>query len=296
MDLSNTLADVLSYLIDIPNRDSSAWVNYPSEFFGHQYNINLYSVIDDYECRSSAVSTTWYSAFLKAVAEIGEDYIVQERGISSGSGIAGGLFWKETITRAKAELIERDAFLWHYRNRIPFVCKTYFNFRLTSQRLLAFTMISSVPDVFCSLVTDESCAAGTNECLIFGIGASTSRQEATTKAAREYACLKNNHLKNDIWCKEWPVADRDKISPQDFHHAASHDPRNVQIFKQLCTAAKADYVRTTSPTDWEITKLKSPIKYFRYAKASNVTLQNLNFLDTEPGSNSTDQPLYHPFW
>ncbi len=59
-------------------------------------------------------------AFTKALCEFGEVIVARQLSLANRNGLAGGVFKRTAISRAKSELLERDAFLYHYAIRIPF--------------------------------------------------------------------------------------------------------------------------------------------------------------------------------
>lgn len=249
--------------------------------------------------RSSGLSLRIDEAFLRALSELGETLILQRCGFQSRCGIAGGLSKSGAIQRAKSELIERDAFLYHYRSGAPFsTCQ-----KLTED-IVAFDMEVPVNESLTAiLVTDEASARGANRCLWFGTSAARSRTVAIEKALQEYLSIRANHLAlnpNGKSKRQRCFAEASQPhSDLDQHHAASSDPRNLKRFVELC--AGMDSVLPPlrrNPLDqsrWEIQSLTSPILGLKFARAIHPDLIPMEFGIPESWA-STTPPLLHPFW
>jgi hypothetical protein len=160
---------------------------------------------------------------------------------------------------------------------------------------------SPVPQIKCYLATDEKCAKGDFPCILLGLGAHGDPLVARAKALDEYSTMYYDHLYRPGWC-EFLECSPSKIGRiTDFHHVQSRDPRNREIFKQLCTVGKDHQLSSARSTDvskaWTYRHLESPVRFIRYVQASNPKITALSFGVPEPGSsNNQERPLFHPIW
>jgi ribosomal protein S12 methylthiotransferase accessory factor YcaO len=140
-------------------------------------------------------------SFTKAMSELGESILVYSLGLETNSGLAGGFLYKTARQRAKAELIERDAFLYHYKNRIPFIERIFLEKKDNSKLdIFAYKMASTDSSFYSYLVTDEDCSRGNRMCLLFGLGSHKIKNIAISKAIQEYASIALLHEKFPLWC------------------------------------------------------------------------------------------------
>lgn len=260
------------------------------------------TVLKNGNVSASGVSKSPSISFLKALLEYGECLICLKRNWTNRSGIAGGIFLGTSVNRAQFELIERDAFLFHYRNEVPFAPLKAIHLKVDFPQLLIFEMNSADPRFFSILATDRV-SAGQNpiapHCLIFGTATHLNRSAAIRKAIEEYSALRYNHLVDPEFCGSCKVADRRNSGA--YHHGASSDPRNIERFKRLCSLTRpmSSRIPRTDQGEvsrtWKTEKLESPLRFFNFARASNPLLIPLSFGEPEPDS-PAEHPLYHPFW
>lgn len=256
--------------------------------------LNLVSEIDGLVFRGTGISSSLQFSFIKALSELGEDIIFFEHKMVSSCGLAGGLFVSAAAERAKTEALERDSLLYHYRSGMAFlpICDTAMNI----SPLRAFSLLSACPPINVVLVTDDSRCTGASDCLIFGTGASKTKTKALENALHEYLSQKENHEKNPTWCGSLEQS-TDALSNPDFHHLASRDIRNIAKFKLLCESRDnvvADIPKREHALNWEIEYIPSPIRFFKYVRASSHSLLTLRPRLEESGATEA-KPLFAPF-
>lgn len=232
---------------------------------------------------------TSLSAFLRALSEVGEDALRRRRRIGYRCGMAGGLFLGQALRRARAERIEHDAFLYHYRERIPFRYLGDF------KGLRAYELSSASAQVRVALVTRLSYARLVGrDCVHFGIGGDADLKCALEKAAREHDLM----LPRLMGVQERGGASRPEKDP---HFAAAFDGRNVRIFQSLCQEGLDEPTpgRAAVEPQWNEELLESPVRLLRFARVSSEDLIPMQFGVPERNSqdqDGADSELYHPFW
>lgn len=246
--------------------------------------------------KGSANAPTLVSAFTKALVEMGEAFVLRAHGLTDRSGVAGGIFPKAIGLRAQSELLERDAFLFHYRNRISFekfaeLAHPFW----PEENVLVFKLKSASEGFHCFLATDTKCANGRNQCLLLGLGAHTDIETAKNKAIGEYATMLMDHKQRPDWCKHLALDPALSTRPPDHHHAHSRDPRNISCFKALCSG-NSEGSRKLKHLNWATQSMESPLIFFRYQKVECDDLLKLEFGKPEPQQNQEDPPLFHPIW
>jgi len=293
LDISNTLTKALHLLLTA--KDLAPTVVYqrpsPENLFRHSVYIAFDKIV------AGATGSSLFEATIKAFAEFGESEICKGLGIKSRSGMAGGIIRSMAIKRAKAELIERDAFFFHYRNRVPFIKQATCHAQCEgkSLELLLFELSTAHSDFSTYLCTLPSCADGSSECFIFGMGTSSQENEAKARSIDEFVDLYMNHQLNPLWCRS--LADNSDISSLHFHHLASRDQRNIKIISELCridisvSSLKREEINQAK---WDLEMLDGPLKFFSYVKVKHPDLIKIEFGQAEPDVNGS--PLYHPFW
>lgn len=234
-------------------------------------------------------------AFAKALSEAGENVLVYTDGLESRCGMAAGLFASQAEVRARGELLERDAFLFHYRSGRPF------RRREDSSDLLVFEMDSASDEFHAILVTDLRSAEGSAPCLLFGTSAHPDMEIALEKAAQEYSAIRLNHRLHPNRCSSWEVSPDQVPTVMDLHHVASRDIRNIERFKSLCGYGSADVPISDNGREplnkagWKISVLSSPIRTLSFVRAEHPDLIRMTFGLPE-ASGPGEPPLYHPFW
>jgi hypothetical protein len=301
VEFSSRLTKVSKILLKPQTSKLAVYLHSPSTNFNRRWIAVVDAVTEQVgKLKGSGVAASKDVAFLKAIVELGENFIFKFEGLADRNGIAGGLFRDAAKQRAVNELVERDAFLYHYRGKIPFIAIE----RIASKdhgSILLFTMASPVPQIKCYLATDEKCAKGDFPCILLGLGAHGDPLVARAKALDEYSTMYYDHLYRPGWC-EFLECSPSKIGRiTDFHHVQSRDPRNREIFKQLCTVGKDHQLSSARSIDvskaWTYRHLESPVRFIRYVQASNPKITALSFGVPEPGSsNNQERPLFHPIW
>lgn len=292
MDVSSSLIQITKWFIRDRNRNINIHI-----FPKSKNTLNLWQVIIEVEwdqkklIGSSGGSKSLFEAYLKALSELGENIILDSSALMSRCGIAGGLFESQAIIRAKAELLERDSFFYHYRNKVPF----YDTFTLFKDgiELCIFQLQSSDPHFYSYLATDKDCTLGKSSCLLFGTSAHPDKNVAIEKAIQEYSAIRLNHILQPERCESL-FKNPDKIATiMDKHHIASRDPRNLNRFQNLCQTSKnMGNRKQIDPKNWETQKLKSPFRLLKFIRVDHPDLIKMTFGIPEPG----EDKLFHPFW
>lgn len=195
--------------------------------------------------------------------------------------MASGIFWRTARHRAISELIERDAFLYHYRNKISFEEQLY-----TCPTFSVYRMASAVPNYFAAIAIDHESINGKSECIKIGLGASASLNVAIRKASNECLVMIEDHGRNPNWC----ASDLRRTTMPDFHHRQSRNSKNRFLMQSLCTVLSYS---NRKPVQLKIveSRLVSPIPFFKLLQVkSNLT--NLTFGNSEPH----DEDMFHPIW
>ncbi len=246
--------------------------------------------------QGGGISKSLLTAYAKALGEFGEGLVCLRENHDNRSGMAAGLLFFQAVDRAKAELIERDAFLHHYRNEVPFLGRRPLQ-RAKSRSFIApvaFRMATAHPDWHSFLVTDDLCATGQRTCLLFGTAADRNEKLALQRAHDEYQVIAHVHNIRPSRCAEL-AGDSSSSSSADRHHLSSRDSRNLERFRTLCSPMRATKGgRQSIHNQWEIERLQSPIETMVYARVRHRELTPLVFDIPEAVAGNT--PLYHPFW
>lgn len=229
-----------------------------------------------------------FKAYLKALSELNERYAFYSSESENSSGFASGVIKKRVQLRAKAEIIERDAFLFHYQEKTPW------SLHKTEGNIILYKLNSAESKFITFLATDTATSNGLENCLIFGCGTDLKENEknAEFKAVSEYNSLKQNHLKNPNFCELASLSKKEDYTTVDQHHLASRDKRNILIFKDLCSSNNINFKNNKNNLVWEIMEHKSILKGFHVQQAKCSSLRVLQFGKPEPDSEN----LFHPFW
>lgn len=304
MDLSHSLTVLTcSLLKDIKQgvkANIKVYVHPPSENTLGRFLVAIDLRSEDNRWGGSGASFYLHEAYSKALCEFGENQILKKSDYDSRCGMAGGLFRSQAVERAKNELLERDAFLFHYGSQIPF------EFVGAEEGFFYFKMIVADPAVSGFFVTDSACVFEKAECLLFGTGAHRDSAIALEKAKQEYASLFLNHKRQPERCK-WLAENANQVnSVMDQHHLASRDPRNIKKMGSLCrnychnvhnqkeTSKKS--IRNFQPQRWRIEDLNSPICMMKFVRADHPDLIKMMFGIPEKLDATHTPILLHPFW
>lgn len=290
MDLSSALNKTAKFLFKKKGIELNVQVLKPSRKTLFRWICSIYVAdltIKKRTYRGTGGSNQLAFAFLKAFGEVCETIAMYENKLSSRCGMAAGIIAENSILRAKSELIERDAFIYHYRNRIPFVSR-----KRIDDDLHSFELASADKDFPTYFVTNTSTTNGASKCLQFGCGTSfQNSNDAIQKAVQEFVNIHINHHNFPNQCLEWWNHPELIPTKMDFHHVQSRDQRNLDIFKLLFNTQSTSRPQIDR-TKWIIEELPSPAKFFKVFKVAHPDLQILKFGQPEP--NTAD--LYHPFW
>lgn len=302
MDVSSVASPIISYFTRLPyipgvrfdriegeNRQSSL------------YKIVCWQQIDLLESALGAgVGSTPQGAFLKALLELGESSIRIRNKFKSRSGIAGGLFRSNVIQRAKAELIERDAFLYHYRVGVPFERYSWRMQSALERGLFAFRLKSAIRDFTITMILNVEALYSLQPHLEFATGCALTVSGSLRKALEEF------HLVRDAIRRKGH--NRVSRSIFDNHLVASFDERNVTRFRNLIEntnpALKLISQKPFLPREsllsrqlnWRVEDLSSPIRFFRFCRVQCPDLVEMTFGQPESQESATARDLFHPFW
>ena len=254
------------------------------------YTVIINSTYKNETISSTGTNKNLLTAILKGIIEFGEEIIRVKHGLNNRSGIAGGLNEENIIERAKSEIIERDSFLYHYRTKKPI--KLIKEIYRKNRKFYVYQM-STIDPLFKSVLIKESkMIFEGHEIVHFTTAASRKIENAINKAIEEYFSL-------EIFLKENKdeviriFNDQSKnVSPLYHHIRAISDQRNLQIINSICGNNGSIEPRELK-ANWNIEKLKSTIKFFKYFKASSDKAIPFELGIPEEGQMPT---LFHPFW
>ena len=231
-------------------------------------------------------------AFLRALLEVGEEILRVKWQLDSRSGLAGGVLVGPTWLRARGELVERDAFFYHYRNRIPF--RKVGVRRIDNVMLDVYQLESADPEIAVAFVIAQSWSEASSF-LHFATAASVDLDSASLRASKEYLSLKRYLAVNSERLSARAGNSAECLKDRSlFHFKACTDPRNLEIFRiLLCGESRMASGRCSRPLVWMMTRYRSPIRGFKFLRAESTDLQKIEFGIPE---GNEDPPLFHPFW
>jgi hypothetical protein len=304
MEFSSKLAGITRILLRPNARMVEVYLHSPSS-----ENQGLWMAVLDIEddCsfryKGTGISRRKEEAFIKALVEVGENIIVRRDSLKDRGGIAGGFLGFLATERAKNELCERDAFLFHYRNVTPFLSREEFLFKINGPKIIIFEMRSRVAGYRAFLATSEECSLGTGDCILLGFGSDSDPEVAKQKATNEFSTMFFDHARRPGWCAELEKGKREILRLPDLHHVASRDSRNILRFKKMCSITESSSCNSfpeqiaKNSSKWGIEYLKSPFCFVKYVRVSNPMLAPLTFGGYETsGLDEGNSPLRHPVW
>lgn len=247
--------------------------------------------------KGSGMSDSQFNAFIKALVEFSEVYLMRKLNLTDREGISGGLFYSTALVRSQSEVIERDAFLYHYRRKIPFLSlEKIIATHDPTRSIHLYKMASASENLISFLATDNLCAEGKNACLLIGLGCHSSAKIAMNKAVGEYSTMYLDHLLRPGWCED--IAHNITVAKRlpDFHHACSRDPRNIEKFLMLCKGSTEILRNPADSHKWEVEKFNSPIRFIKFVRSRHPDLERLTFGEPELDSGPSEFKLYHPIW
>jgi hypothetical protein len=296
MDLQITLESIARLLIKDFSDSLKVVMTRPCKENLYNYTVTVNCLMNKNHLTGGGVSKNILEAFLKALVELGESFIMYRDNFPDRSGIAGGLTEKNTILRAKSELLERDSFLFHYQNKIPFLSQE--KVKVNEDELIKFELATIDPEFSTIFITNHACALGQNKCLLSGTGSHLSKKIATQKAIEEYSTMKMIHEKYPKWCDGLESVSCSEISAPDFHHLNSKDQRNKKRIGKICEVnLNTKRQQQFNSHDWKISKLVSPLRFFHYFRVEHPGIKKMEFMQPEISDDSEGtHPLYHPFW
>lgn len=294
MELSHSLSRVTRHLVRATSGAVEVYVHSPQES-----TLGRYVVVCEWErkpgerLKGSGVARRKFEAYLKAVVELGEVSLCDGASFLNRTGMAGGLVVENAVARAKSELMERDAFLFHYRGRVPFVRR-----ESAGPDACLFEMSSPQNGNYCFIALEKSFVEGRAECILLGLGCHGNREMAAEKALNELATMVLDHSMRPGWCLKVYTGGAVAARLTDMHHAFSRDPRNTERIRALCASGSSETLRGRGELAdvWRIERLESPLRYFKYVRVGHVDLAVLEFGKSEPARVPEDAPLYHPVW
>lgn len=292
MDIEKTLNQITQLLFKDRPTKSRVTLRSPSENSFGMFNIVLGVVVNGHAIYGSSSAKKIISCYIKAICELGESQIYRERGWHTRSGLAGGLVKSSMIDRAKGELLERDAFLFHYRTGKPFMRELLEeDVDLKSDRVITYEMASASPRYFTTLSIMESSLSGVADCLIFSLGSGLTLMQARRKSVEECSAFFLRHRLDPNWCSSLSGQTSDLA---DRHHYQSKDLRNMLKMKSLCSNVEPIRRALIEEEAWQVENIPSPLRLFKYVYVRHPELIKIEF--GKPESNVDGEPLYHPFW
>lgn len=283
MDIQDKLRDVTRSLFKEELTSCRVYVHQPNPDNLYQFCVIIVIKTSTTEVKGSASGTSLSSTYIRALSECGENIISRKLGLENRSGLAGGLLLGNCIQRAKAELIERDAFLYHYIHLIPFK-KVSFE---KDEVFLKCFLQSVDPSYKVTLIFNQSYLTDPDTCLLLGAGCGATEKIAFKKALAEYSGMLLNHK---IFSGCGPVN-----SKVDFHHSQSRDSRNKTIIRSLVDTESESEIRSYNGQAWKIEVLESPIRFFKYVLVDHPDLLKMTF-GTPHFFPQLNKNVYHPFW
>lgn len=297
MDLPHTFGRVARYLLR-RGRDPQVVFRRSTSGSGH-WICTITCGTSSGSVVGSAASSSLAESFIRALSEVGECILGREYSYPTRSGLAGGLIRSKAIYRGKAELIERDSFLFHYRSGVPFNFRTNYHDRKNNKKLYIYELSSRVPGFCVVLATRRNQIAQGRRYLHFGSGAAGDFRAASEKAINEYFSLQTV-FETDRERLEALLNGAVPIDDRYRHILACFDHRNIEKFDALCSIeARGQPVVETNLSrnaDWTVENLDSPVRFFQYVKVSNSNLVKISFGEPELTFDSRESPLFHPFW
>lgn len=292
MDVSKSVEKTVHFLLKKKPTKISVFTHPPSNENLNRFVVVINLTIENIKLKSSATSSSHAFAAVKAISEIGEDILRTEKKLGSRSGISGGFIKSEIINRAKSELIEHDAFFFHYHNKIPF---TYHNSRILNEQTLHTFILSSKSKMYKTILVINEESLEDNNCLIFATSAHSNLEIAIEKAICEFSQKLLNHL---LWPEDCAKLENELIfhNKSDLHHKACRSPINKEIFKKLCCKENISPLIDRGDTStWEIEKLSSPLEFFNFYKITSMQLIPIYF--GIPEEDQDENALnFHPYW
>lgn len=287
MDLQNKLRILTRFLLKPLAKDIQVFIHDP-EAGSKEICVVVICKCLNIDFKGSSFSDDIFTAYFKAVCELGENLISNDVGLTNRNGLAGGLIWKNTLLRARAELLERDSFIFHYRNRLAGKILT------DNKEYILLKLSSSDPRFHVVMTVGKDYLNFAHTCLCVGLAASMDLEEATRKSLNEYNGMRLNHRL--ITCREKPLGEPDNwLKLTDFHHNESRNPLNKKIFRELCSGKEMMYSRVFSADLWRVQKIKSPVRLLKYALVNHPQLESLSF-GIPYEVIGFENRVFHPFW
>lgn len=294
MDLSRTLTKVFSGFFRANIKDLVVYCHRPDADSLWHWVVTASFSYNGARIRGGSVDCNISAAIVKSLSECGEAIVTFDEGFDARCGYAGGVFKDTASVRAKRELLERDAFLFHYRKNIPF---TRIERRLgPNHPCFYFRMETRDENLIAVFATDRRAIEGVDGCLWFGASCDADLHQSIKKAYSEYAGIHFNHRRGSDRCRRDFESLEALLPAFERHHASSHDPRNRERIKSICSGNSERVLRQLiKSSDWLIKEKHSPIRGFQYVRASHPELEELEFGVPEPWVEG-DRPLYHPYY
>ena len=308
MDISNQVRLISRLLIkgavkqslrcELIDRDES------SERINDEYQIRLLALDGQGWVSGTGRNSRIETAWIKALMELGEALIVKRSELQSRAGLAGGFTTRAATARAKAECIERDAFLHHYQSGEPaqYLETVPMGDGIT---LDLFRLASALPGFETCLVWDRRFSNSDSKGLSFGTAAGSTLQQAKSEALREWAATREVLLKHASASRSTPAVATRALNPSNqkrLHLAACFDERNIARFNRCFSRDGVELpqrsTRDGRAENWVIQTFESPLYFARFVHASHPALKTLSFGRSEETTALEDYstPLYHPFW
>ncbi|MFK8139414.1 MAG: hypothetical protein AB8E15_13725 [Bdellovibrionales bacterium] len=238
--------------------------------------------------KASSSDLNMYLSFIKALSELGENIIREQHSLENRDGLAGGILPSGAKKRGRWELVERDAFIFHYRSSVPFkMLKDD-----PENNIQLFELSCSIKDVRCVVAFDSSVKY--SDRVIFGIKTNKEISKAIEGAINELSSMLLIHEMDKSELVEKRES-RKVERPLDHHYLALFDSRNLRILNSLKLNQSRAYRlpdRRKESINFKFQKFSSPVRFLSFYQAKTDEIESISFGVPEPGT----KDLYLPFW
>ncbi|MBL6988878.1 MAG: hypothetical protein ISR65_03835 [Bacteriovoracaceae bacterium] len=293
MDLQTSLVSLSSFLI----KDKEIAGNLTLSVYNQNgfYSIVIRSEYGEHAPTATGTNENLLTAYLKSILEFGEEILRGELGLNDRCGMAGGLIRKNIIERAKAELLERDSFLYHYRSKHPLKKLRTITYR--GKVFDVFQMHCCQKGYYAIFIKEPQKYYLEREICHFTTASGRNLEATIKKALEEYFSLEiflDKNRSDIVLLLDGGLTGDNPIFP---HVKSMFDERNLNRINHICNESlpkehSGPQTEREIPS-WEVEKLGSPLKLFDFYKLKSSNLHQLDFGTPEE---KISPPLYHPFW
>jgi hypothetical protein len=270
MNLQRLLTQIAKLFIKIKYQELSLAIN-PSY---HGQSVEFTVVIEVIETETQKLFTgkgragnSW-GAFLQALLKLGETIIIEKEGLLDQSAIASGPIFFNNTERVKTELVERDAFLFHYQNQIPFRPISTKEGE-SSTRPIHFFALETIDETYHSVFAIGPLHTSTKgENVVRGMG---------THPLQNLACQKALEAIQETEYEERIQA---LCYPQNFTKSNSENVRKSEAQAEKLLQGRR--ISKLFPYAWDIETYHSPIRFFQYSKVTHPEISSVKFIPHHP--------------